>query len=129
MRQGVSSLNLATRLNRQITDQLTVHLPRMGSNGHARPPRLVGSSTRSKLFTTCRATKAVLSWKADPPVERVPSGAVKTRVPAVRGLHDVEQNLRLLAPLGIEADEKPERPSTRRTRPSLANSATATPRR
>jgi hypothetical protein len=28
-----SSLNLATRLNRTITDQLTVHLTRSGSNG------------------------------------------------------------------------------------------------
>jgi ADP-heptose:LPS heptosyltransferase len=33
-----------------------------------------------------------------------------TRVPAVRGIHDVEQNLRLLAPLGIEAEAKPQGP-------------------
>jgi ADP-heptose:LPS heptosyltransferase len=28
------------------------------------------------------------------------------RVPAVRGIHDVEQNLRLLGPLGVEADSR-----------------------
>ena len=33
-----------------------------------------------------------------------------TRVSAVRGLHDVEQNLRLLEAIGIGAEEKPERP-------------------
>ena len=33
-----------------------------------------------------------------------------TRVPAVRGMHDVEQNLRLLGPLGIEPEAKPAGP-------------------
>src|SRR5688572_28197960 len=33
-----------------------------------------------------------------------------TRVPAVRGIHDVEQNLRLLTPLGIDADGSSDRP-------------------
>lgn len=33
-----------------------------------------------------------------------------TRVPAVRGIHDVEQNLRLLEPLGIPIEEKPTGP-------------------
>jgi ADP-heptose:LPS heptosyltransferase len=33
-----------------------------------------------------------------------------TRVPAVRGIHDVEQNLRLLEPLGLAPDDKPHPP-------------------
>ena len=33
-----------------------------------------------------------------------------TRVPAIRGIHDVEQNLRLLAALGITMDEAPHPP-------------------
>ena len=33
-----------------------------------------------------------------------------TRVPAVRGIHDVEQNLRLLTALGIETNESPQPP-------------------
>ena len=33
-----------------------------------------------------------------------------TRVPAVRGIHDVEQNLRLLEPLGIPLEEEPAGP-------------------
>lgn len=49
----VSSLNLATRLNRAITDQLTIHLPRSASNGrkvlifcgHAEPEELGGQIT------------------------------------------------------------------------------------
>src|SRR5688572_21493791 len=52
-RISVSSLNLATRLNRAITDQLTVHLTRAAANGkkvlifcgHAEPEELGGQIT------------------------------------------------------------------------------------
>jgi methanogenic corrinoid protein MtbC1 len=52
-RINISSLNLATRLNRSITDQLTAHLPRTASNGktvlifcgNAEPEELGGQIT------------------------------------------------------------------------------------
>src|SRR5688572_26414450 len=52
-RISISSLNLATRLNRAITDQLCVHLPRAASNGkkvlifcgNAEPEELGGQIT------------------------------------------------------------------------------------
>ncbi|MEA2710963.1 MAG: heptosyltransferase [Phycisphaerales bacterium] len=46
------------------------------------------------------------------------------RVPAVRGIHDVEQNLRLLAPIGIAGDEPPEGPVFPVTEEDRARAAT-----
>src|SRR5688572_8100941 len=102
----VSSLNLATRLNRQITDQLTIHLPRASSNGKTvlifcgdDEPEELGGQITADLFESAGYTvrfagggvpeDEVLKLIGDlRPDLLVMFGTLPSGVPAVRKLID-----------------------------------------
>ena len=102
----ISSLNLATRLNRSITDQLSVHLPRSASNGKTvlifcgnDEPEELGGQITADLFESAGYTvrfagggvpqDEVLKLIGDVrPELLVLFGTLPSGVPAVRKLID-----------------------------------------
>src|SRR5688500_11713493 len=105
-RVTISSLNMATRLNRTITDQLTVHLPRAASNGKSvlifcgdDEPEELGGQITADLFEAAGYTvkfagggvpeDEVLKLIGDVrPDLLVMFGTLPSGVPAVRKLID-----------------------------------------